>query len=371
MNFIQKYITSIVVVISFASAFSGYFFYHQSQLNREVALYVNNSSLTSNKERLAVIASVPDTILKSIAPNGEAPNVESKTHPDSSRWYSNNNPSFSWPLPKDIEGVSFLITDKANSNPGPKSDGIVSSTSFSGISDGTKYFNIKFKENGIWGLITHYQFNTDTVSPEKFTIKTIPSGDSKTELAFGSTDSLSGIDHYEIKVGERGGWVTIPSTKAEESYGPISHRFAQSVIYIKAVDKAGNTTIESVTLEASGSGLFSILGTGVTSLFNNVVNFLSSYILLLMLLLIFIGVLVLIYQLLSSHVDRLWIHLDNRRLKNNTPDPQRVIKGLAKNMKEEISSLDLISQSRRLSKEERQLKLKLTQSLKTLEKKGR
>lgn len=313
MNFIEKHITTIVIIVAFASAFYGYFFYHQSQINREVALYVSNSSLTANLGQLAVLpTATPELPTNGIAINGEAPKVESSTHPDTIKWYSNNNPEFQWILPSNATGVSYLISDKATGNPGPKSDGLVSEASFIDIADGTQYFNIKFKEKGVWGLITHYQFNIDTVPPESFSIQTVGSDSIHPEIIFETTDALSGVDHYEIKIEDSDNWNIVSTDQANKPYRLSFNRSGTQTVFVKAVDMAGNDTIESISIKISGLTITAkVILVWFARVFDTIVYTVSAYALMVAFLVIFIGVLVLIFKFLANSIDRLYHYLDH------------------------------------------------------------
>lgn len=301
-----------------------------------------------------------------------APKVESSTHPDTTKWYSNNNPAFAWALPADVTGVSYLITDKATSNPGPKSDGVVSKVSFTGISDGTQYFNIKFKQGAAWGPIAHYQFNIDTVPPAGFDIRIASSSDIQPQITFETADTLSGIEHYEIKIGDTGNWVTVSTDQAGKPYRLSFDRIGTQTVFVKAVDKAGNATTESISLTITGSAIGSTLGNWVAKVFDGIVNALSNYGLLIALLAAIVGLLILIYQLLGANIDKLWHRLDNRRVIRKT---ERKIDSkfdhILDDMQEEIKFIETISKRRPLGPEEKYLKSKLQQYIKGLKNSGR
>lgn len=90
------------------------------------------------------------------------PVVSSLTHSEAEKHYSNNDPEFSWELPDDVTGVSFLLNDKPLSNPGPISDGLLELKKFEDVADGVNYFHIKFRNEQGWGPITHRKFLIDT-----------------------------------------------------------------------------------------------------------------------------------------------------------------------------------------------------------------
>ncbi|NLW46279.1 MAG: hypothetical protein GXY86_02915, partial [Firmicutes bacterium] len=85
----------------------------------------------------------------------------------------------------------------------------------------------------------------DTEAPLPFTPTAEPSGwtnNNRPVISFATTDATSGVDHYEIRVGE-GSWTT-PVT------GPYQFTTAipdgEQTVQVKAVDQAGNETIGEV-----------------------------------------------------------------------------------------------------------------------------
>jgi len=178
-----------------------------------------------------------------------APIIFSSTHSDPEKWYSNNNPEFSWKLPSDVTGVSLMLHKKSTANPGPISDGSIESKKFEYAEDGIWYFHIKFKNKYGWGKITHRKVLIDIIPPEPFEIEVDDEGDSTNPspvLHFATTDALSGVEYYELKIRDGD---AIPITAAALEHNPFqmaaqlpgTHR----VIAI-ALDAAGNTTIATI-----------------------------------------------------------------------------------------------------------------------------
>ncbi len=291
-----------------------------------------------------------------------APHVQSLTHPDSLKWYSNSTPGFYWNLPSDVTGVSYLITDKATSNPGPKSDGVISSTSFSQIPDGIQYFHVKFKEAGAWGPIAHFQFNVDTKGPESFSAETINSSDSTPEISFEATDALSGIDHYEIQIGDGGVWASISPDQAGKPYRlQFEHAGTQNVS-LKALDQAGNSTLASLSVVVASVASSSSIGRWLSTAFNGIVDGISGYALLIIILAGFIGLLVLLFQVLGTAFDKAWHHMkDKKAIRKNERLADKTFEHLIKDMRDEIKFLNAIGKRRRLGPEEKYLKGKLEQ----------
>ncbi|MFH1173286.1 MAG: hypothetical protein V1692_02035 [bacterium] len=172
-----------------------------------------------------------------------APQVSSATHPDQDQWSNNNNPTFTWSLSKDITGVSIYSDHNPNANPGSVSDGIFTSQTYKNVKDGVWYFHIRLKNSQGWGPATHYRYQIDTQPPESFQIS-FPHGD-KTEdpipvINFNTTDQLSGIDGYLVKIGDQD-FIKITTEQVQSNpYALPPQDPGQKVILVRALDKAGN-----------------------------------------------------------------------------------------------------------------------------------
>jgi hypothetical protein len=175
-----------------------------------------------------------------------APRVLSSTHPDSNKWYSNKNPQFSWTLPADVNGVSFYFSQSPTSNPGSVSDGLLASKSYENVEDGIWYFHIKMRNSAGWGPISHFKIQIDTAPPESFNIKFIDGKETdnpRPTVVFDTADSLSGIDHYKIKIGEGDFFNLSSETLKDNSYTLPPQTPGKRNILVQAFDKAGNYTV--------------------------------------------------------------------------------------------------------------------------------
>lgn len=193
--------------------------------------------------------------------------IKSPTHPDPEKWYSNNNPTFSWQLSDTVDAVSYLITGKPASNPGKVPDGLVSEAKFQGVADGVNYFHLRFRESGTWGSINHFKFQVDTKPPKQFEISTSTASNREPEIVFETSDDLSGIDHYEIKVDEKD-WIKIDKSLAGKAYKVSNLSYGDHLILVKAVDMAGNSTVASINIKIPG-GIFSKFTDTVKGLLQN------------------------------------------------------------------------------------------------------
>src|SRR3989344_5500993 len=180
-----------------------------------------------------------------VLPPPAGPIVASDTHPDPSHWYSNADLVLRWS--SDETDYSYILDRDPVTNPDNISQGPARSVRYNGLSDGTHYFHIKSLRNGTWGGTTHFAVNIDTTPLAEFPIEIQPSSRTSSRqpiINFATTDSASGIDHYELKV--------IPlKPSAETAHGGILFIEAESPhimpfelgsydVLVRAHDAAGN-----------------------------------------------------------------------------------------------------------------------------------
>lgn len=192
-----------------------------------------------------------------------SPEVTSPTHPDPNKWYSNNSPKFTWSLPSDVDGASVAFTQDTNSNPGTKSDGLISTKTFENTDDGIWYFHIRLHNKHGWGGITHFRVRIDTQSPLSFDINFVnpeQTENPQPAVFINATDSLSGVDHYQLLTGDNS-LVDIKPEDISQSkpYLLLATDPGKHSLVVRAYDKAGNT--KSAITEYTVS---SILPPGIT-----------------------------------------------------------------------------------------------------------
>jgi len=169
--------------------------------------------------------------------------VASPTHPDQTKWYADDNPNFTWQLTPDVAGVSTVFGANAGAYPKRSSEGLISSKQYSGVSEGVSYFNVRFEDSlGDWSDPVTYKVQIDVTPPEPFTVNVEPGAglNGRTLLAFNATDTVSGIDHYEMTI-DGGSSTTIALTDLENGVYTMPPVLAGShTVIIRAVDRAGN-----------------------------------------------------------------------------------------------------------------------------------
>jgi len=180
-----------------------------------------------------------------------APVVSSPTHSDENKWYSNNDPEFSWQLPSDVTKVSYAIDQNLTTNPEFIAEGLPSKVSFSDLEDGIWYFHINFRNQYGWGKLTHRKVLIDIAPPKPFEIIIDNEGDPTNPtpyILFVTEDLLSGIEYYEVKIGEETTKITSEELKAK-LYQPLPLSPAKHSVEVKAFDKAGNYTLAQTEIE--------------------------------------------------------------------------------------------------------------------------
>jgi len=179
-----------------------------------------------------------------------APEVSSATHPDSTKWYSNNTAVFTWPVGKDITAVRLLVDEVPGSVPAVLYSPPINQKTLEDMDDGRWYFHSRLRNNSGWSNITHFAFNIDTVPPSPFDVLIDNGGDYTNPspvLYFQTEDSLSGIDKYEMKIAD-GEWFKVKFVEPGKFVLPQQTPGKRTII-VSAFDRAGNKTSETIDLE--------------------------------------------------------------------------------------------------------------------------
>lgn len=186
--------------------------------------------------------SSPDTTTPTVITGTPgAPQLSSSTHPDQNKWYANNTPVFSWPLPSGVTAVRTAAGIIPKANPTVVYSPPVASRNLDSLNDGVWYFHTQFRNATGWGEITHFRFQIDTQKPTLFNITEVARSDqtlSKIKFSFDAQDETSGISYYEIKIdnNEAFNWEDDGSHQFETAaLFPGKHS-----IFVKAFDQAGN-----------------------------------------------------------------------------------------------------------------------------------
>jgi hypothetical protein len=175
-----------------------------------------------------------------------APTVSSPTHSDSEKWYSNKDPKFIWEVPQDVTGVKLLIDNQSLSIPTVFYSEAISEKRVEDLDDGIWYLHVQLRNDWGWGGISHFKFQIDTQSPDSFEIK-VKEGKETTNprptLFFETTDEPSGIDHFEVQI-DKGK----PIRVEQPEYRLPRLTIGKYLVLIKAIDKAGNSTLSTTII---------------------------------------------------------------------------------------------------------------------------
>lgn len=174
-----------------------------------------------------------------------SPQVTSLTHPNPDKWYQNTSPVFSWILPNDINGVRLLVDQSSNSTPSIITSDLINTKQVDNLTDGIWYFHAQFRNTKGWGNISHSIFKIDSQPPKQFTLA-FPQGaisDNPSPLvSFKTTDDLSGVSHYEMKIADSD-FYKIDSQAIESGlYNLPLQTPGKKTLIVKAIDNAGNET---------------------------------------------------------------------------------------------------------------------------------
>jgi len=173
----------------------------------------------------------------------EAPTINSDTYPDEKAWYNVTTGHFSFSVPNDVTSVAI---DVATSTEGEPLDTFSADTTDFYVNpdlliDGIQYVRVQFKNEEGWGDIALRPLLIDTVPPQPFVIKVEAGhkpGDFPT-IYFDTTDSLSGIDHYEVYVPHQQ-VIEVSPQAAENGYTFSELEDSIYIVRVIAYDKAGN-----------------------------------------------------------------------------------------------------------------------------------
>ena len=175
------------------------------------------------------------------------------------QWYNLNQITFNWSIPANAEGVDYTISTNPNLQLPNVNQGTISQASYnlSQFSDGIWYFFVSFNNGSAWSPPTVMKLMLDRTPPEPFVISRVDTDQADTQpiFAWAANDETSGIDHYEVQVGN-GDWFdasTIQNGSSSYELSPQSPIGARTLT-VRAFDKAGNYTDASLTFSVLAPG---------------------------------------------------------------------------------------------------------------------
>ena len=173
-----------------------------------------------------------------------APVISSPTHLDPNKWYANNNPIFRWDVPTGVTEVLLVLNRSAGAVPSVRYTSPISERVLEDLEEGTWYLNARFRTVTGLGPVTSFRFNIDTVAPRPFNVVRLDNDDltnPRPELLFESSDATSGIEKYQVKIGD-GEWFDIEPSLVGRPYAIPLQRYGNYLVQVRALDRASNST---------------------------------------------------------------------------------------------------------------------------------
>lgn len=252
-------------------------------------------------------------------PPQQGPIVISDTHPNQEEWYQNNDVGLRWDvgLPP-ADNYSYTVSTNPEDVPDDTPEGAATSTDYKQMPSGINYFHIKAFREGRWGGISHYSIKIDQQAPAEFEIAVLPSSQTNITspiIEFQTTDSLSGLDRYELKIiplkVEGRNNANVSEQLFEETNSPyktIDLAYGTYNVVVRAYDKAGNIRESTRRIEISNSIFWFMTSEGVTLPFKQFLRWPVVFGLLLFLLLLL---------LLIAYILRKWYKLAHEKVVAN------------------------------------------------------
>jgi len=183
------------------------------------------------------------------------PVITSSTHPDEERWYNINTPTFSWDVPSGVTAIRISLNKKKTATPTVSYDPVIKEKEIKNLDDGVYYFHAQFKNKNGWGTVSHMKIQIDTVAPEGFEIKCVDTAETfnpRPTCLFNTTDELSGLDYYKVKIGDSE-FKTVAMEDIESNpYTLPPQAPGEHFLLVQALDKAGNYSTATSEIEILG-----------------------------------------------------------------------------------------------------------------------
>lgn len=201
----------------------------------------------------------PKPLLKHYVKNPDGESVLFNSSDNGIKWSNGSYAKLAWSVPIGVSGVADVFDGNPDTAVPAKSGGLFDGKTFNFLEEGRHYYHLRFINGTGAGPILHYPLFVDLTPPDKFNI-TYAKGEldsagkrSPDQISFKTKDSLSGIDHYEIKVGEDAAWIkTDQLVDGSGAFLLTKQKPGVKVIIVRALDKAGNATYAQiqVTIES-------------------------------------------------------------------------------------------------------------------------
>ena len=177
--------------------------------------------------------------------------IRSSTHPNPEKWYSNQNPVFLWDVPEAATAVRVGYGKSASVEPTKLYDPAIGEYGLENINEGIWYLVLQMRTANGWGPVYRFKFRIDVTPPRPFKIKFVDGPETRNPrpvALFDTTDALSGIDFYKVKVGDSD-FKNVSAELAKSNPHPLGpYPPGTHTVLVQAFDLAGNYTTDSLDL---------------------------------------------------------------------------------------------------------------------------
>lgn len=182
----------------------------------------------------------------------QKPELTVPLYPDQAIWHNYlGEVTALWNVSADITAAAAIIDRSPNTIPYIAEKELTTGRNFGIFEDGIWYIHARFRNNIGWGPAAHFRFAIDTKPPLPFEI-TVLEGETTDNPApviqFKSSDSLSGLNGYEIKINNSETIKILSADFAGNFTLPLQAPGAYRVV-VRAIDEAGNSVEDSVDIE--------------------------------------------------------------------------------------------------------------------------
>ncbi|TSC76188.1 MAG: Uncharacterized protein G01um101431_809 [Parcubacteria group bacterium Gr01-1014_31] len=209
--------------------------------------FLDNSKVLNHDGRgTDVLGSTSNGIYQIELPPPAGPAVVATTHPIQGQYFATNNAQLQWASNVGIDAYSYVLNKESTTIPDDIPEGRATSVAYQNLADGVHYFHIKALRHGAWGGVTHLSLGVDVVPPAEFSIEVIPQARTTRRqpvIQFATTDSGSGLSHYELKLvplnpGAKAGQQFF--VEAQSPYIPPQLEMGSYDVIVRAYDHAKN-----------------------------------------------------------------------------------------------------------------------------------
>ena len=176
------------------------------------------------------------------------PSVDVPFYPDPTKW-NNRSSSFQakWSIGSDIIKAGIALDKSPSTVPLASAEALTGMKVFPALADGVWYLHLRLSNNVGWSPVLHYRIALDTTPPSSFNITSIDTFktiNSKPTINYKSSDLVSGINNYVIKLD---GVIVVTTNKNTYQFSPLLPGVHSLVV--EAIDNTNNSTSETQSLE--------------------------------------------------------------------------------------------------------------------------